>query len=600
MNCDQVREKLIDLVYGELAGPEAAAVEEHLRGCAACRAELARLRRARAALAKFRAGEPEAAPPLTLPAAPRRIALPYRRWIGAAAAVAAVAILAVGVWMMQVDTTPAAYGKEVEIKRLNVSLTILSEPENWPTYYYYGPRGRYRHGWRGLALVRDQRMVRNLKRGETRVNFTDVPSAILPDTVRMQSLARKGRLTILEQNYQYDLASSEAILRKHIDKPVSVLFKAGGTVSGKLLSYDGATLVIQPAGEGPRNVARQEIRALTFAALPEGLLSRPTLVWLVHNTAPAAQQFEVAYMTRGIKWRADYVLKLRPAKVAPAGAKHEIIDTADLVGYATVTNNSGVTYEDAQLKLLAGDVNLIRPEGLDHYLYDVLETGGRRRGSRSWGFKEKSFFEYHLYTLGRATTIRSAETKQIELVSGSGLKLRRGYVYDRQVNATAARVVSELLNSEANGLGRPLPKGVVRLYAPDPQGLQSYVSQTNIDHTPKNEKLRFHWSYAFDIACSAKQIGYRHHSTYDHYEKWQYHLRNRKDHAVTITVIARVPASTYQGNCTRGGRDYPWHVRKVGWVEIDVPIDANSTAKVEFLYRYNHKTGGGLKSPHDE
>ncbi|GAH68869.1 unnamed protein product, partial [marine sediment metagenome] len=273
-------------------------------------------------------------------------------------------------------------------------------------------------------------IVRNLKRGETRVSFTDVPSGILPDTVRMQSLAEKGRLTILEQNYQYDLASSEAILRKHIDRPVSVLFKAGGTVSGTLLSYDGRTLVIQPAGQGPRNVARQQIRALTFAALPEGLLSRPTLVWLVHNTAPAAQQFEVAYMTRGIKWRADYVLKLRPAKVTPAGPKHEITDTADLVGYATVTNNSGVTYEDAQLKLLAGDVNLIRPEGLD-WLPRSLR-GGDVSGSGGGGFKEKSFFEYHLYTLGRRTTIRSAETKQIELVSGSGMKLRRGYVYDRQ------------------------------------------------------------------------------------------------------------------------------------------------------------------------
>ena len=217
-----------------------------------------------------------------------------------------------------------------------------------------------------------------------------------------------------------------------------------------------------------------------------------------------------------------------------------------------------------------------------------------------WGFKEKSFFEYHLYTLGRRTTIRSAETKQIELVSGSGMKLRRGYVYDRQVNATAARVVSELFNSEENGLGRPLPKGVVRLCAPGPDGLQSYVSQTNIDHTPKDEKLRFNWSYAFDIACSAKQIGYRRRSTYDHYEKWQYYLRNRKDHGVTITVIARVPASTYQGNCTRGGEDYPWHVRKVGWVEIDVPVKANSTTKVDFAYRYNYRTGGGLKSPHDE
>ena len=645
MNCDVASERLIELVYDELSEDARRALQSHLAECSACRRELARLRFARSVLAESFAGEPEAGrfdptaagasagkdgarPPARRRAA--RLIRGPRRWLGAVAAVAAAAAILLAIWVLQeMAVRPAAARmRPVEIERVNVSLTVLSKPEGWrerggtaqrlvpvqfevqtaevqPAFY----RG-YDPPWPGMALVRDHRLVRHLKRGHNRVRFREVPSAILPDSVRLRSLHRPGGLKILEQNYQYDLASAAAVLKRHVGEPVTAVFKDGRTVSGTLLSFDDRTLVVRPDGEGPRNVTREKLRGIALAKLPEGLLTRPTLVWDLENLADARQQFEVAYLTHGLTWRADYVLKLRPAQPGAvralrkaAGAKQgkareeapipDIVDTADLVGYATVENTSGVTFRDAQLKLLAGDVNIIRQRLVAPTLFGRTEAI-RARGGAPPVMTEKAFFEYHLYTVTRPTTIRDRETKQLEMVSGAGVKLARGYVYNRRAHATAVRVVSELMNSEANGLGKPLPKGVVRLYAPDPTGAQTFVANTTIDHTPKDEKLRLPWGHAFDIVCSAKRTEYERRGS-DRSEKWRYQLRNHKPHGVNVTVIAHVPRSTYRAECS-----HKWHVREVGLVEIDVPVPADSAAEVTFAYRWDSRSGGGLRSPHDK
>jgi hypothetical protein len=317
-------------------------------------------------------------------------------------------------------------------------------------------------------------------------------------------------------------------------------------------------------------------------------------------------------MTAGLMWRADYVLKLHVGRrelsvgsnskeTTTATAKNpnpesripnpEIIDTADLVGYATVTNNSGVTYEDAVLKLMAGDVNLIRPELQKLEERELGRAEAKDKDDAVASFQEKSFFEYHLYTLGQPTTLRNAETKQIDLVSGNDVKLTRTYVYDPSVNGTCAQVVSEVKNTQDNGLGRPLPKGVIRLYAPGPDGEETYVSQATIDHTPLNEKLRLGWGFAFDIACTSTTTDAKHSDT-DHRIAGQYSLRNHKDYDVTITAIVRVPSTTRTFDCAR-----PWHIREVGWIEIQVPVKANTEEKVTFSYEYDTQSGGGLKEP---
>ena len=609
MNCDRANELLTDLVYGELSGEEARAVEQHTASCPKCAAELRELRLGRALMAKYRGDEPVIA--TATPPWPRRLRL--RRFVASVTAVAAVVLIGVGVWMFHESTTPPAYGQSGKpvITQTGVSLTIISRPDNYrapgeaqqvryqrTTSQRAVGQGSYlmaRGVWPGLALVRDQRLVRRLKKGVTEISFTGVPSGILPDTIRLRGVDHPEGLAILEQNYQYDLASASAVLKRYVDKPITIVPKDGGKpVTGVLMSFDARTLVIQTSGRGVRNIERAHIRSIAFSRLPDGLLTRPTLVWDLENRSTARQKFEVAYLTGGLNWRADYVLKLKPATRADnAGAKSGIVDTADLVGYATVTNNSGMTYENAQLKLMAGDVNLIPPEVCLTALAERFDENTLNYRGEGLGFKEKSFFEYHLYTLGRSTTIADAETKQIELLSGNGIKLNRGYVYDPRANKTAVRVVSEFKNSEENGLGKPLPKGVVRLYAPDAEGVDSYVARVEIDHTPVNEKVRLMWGHAFDIACSGKQTNYRRNRN-DRHCTWAYQIRNHKEYDVTVTVIAHVPRSTYKADC-----NYPWHVRQVGMVEIDVPVKANTAATATLSYSYNNTSGGGLTSPHE-
>ena len=620
MNCDEAQRRLIDLVCDAETADEA--LRRHADTCPRCAAELARLQRANEALAAYVGSEPG-----TFQWRPPR----GRGWRWAwriGAGIAAAALIGVIVWILHQEPIVRRARAEppgpVEIERVGVSLTILSRPEDWPaapggftgpgqhdmqrpmqiggdggpannyqnyqitietrqTELWEAPSGYY---WPGLALVRDKRLIRHLGKGPATVRLTGVPSRILPDSVRLRGLDGGEGLTILEQNYQYDLAGASAVLARHVDEPITVTFDGGASVRGRLLSFDGASLVIQPADEGPRTIDRSQVTAVSFDRLPEGLLTRPTLVWKIDNPGRARQRFEVAYLTHGLNWRADYVLKLHPA------APGEITDTADLVGYATVTNQSGVTYESAQLKLLAGDVNLIRPRLI------VLLTDGSGSVNSGAGvipqFKEKSFFEYHLYTLSRPTTIRSAETKQIELLSGSGVRLKRGYVFDPHRGAKAVRVVSELKNSKQNRLGKPLPKGVMRLYAPDADGVQTYAARTEIDHTPVDEKVRFQWGFAFDLAAMFQETQHRRRGD-DHDHTWEYTLRNHKDHAVTITVIARVPKSTREADC-----NYKWHVREVGVVEIDVPLKANAAATAKLSFTYNNHSGGGLTSPHEE
>ena len=601
MNCDRVRELLVDLSYGELDDSAEAAVRGHLARCEACRQEQEAIRQTRELLADHRKDEPG------------RVAALRPTWrrllfVVVPAAVAAAAAIGVGLWWLLQGTSPVeVQAKElgpVEIKRVGVSLTILSKPAGWPERrrstrptsvvgrgqvllpVQYESIGQ--HGWDGLALVRDRRIVRRLPKGRSRVRLTDVPAGILPDTVRLRGLDGADGMAILEQNYQYDLASASAVLRRHVGERITVTFKDAPAVAGRLLSFDDASLVIQPAGGGPRTIGRADVAAVMFAELPRGLLTRPTLVWNVRNDAAARQRFEVAYLTRGLRWRADYVLKVRPGR-GPAA-----VDTADLVGYATVTNNSGVTYEDARLKLLAGDVNLIPPERETIYAGTRLMVAFDTRLGGVPQFRQKSFFEYHLYTLVRPTTLRDAETKQIEMLSAGGLRMKRAYVYDPQRDHWAGvRVVSEFKNSEANGLGKPMPKGVVRLYAPDAEGVQTHVSVANIDHTPVDEKIRFRWGHAFDLVGSFERT-YSHVRGSHHDFTGEYRLRNHKRHDVTVTVVVHVHPTAYQATC-----NYPWHVREVGLVEIDVPVKAGTEAVVTFSRQEDHEAGGGLVSPHD-
>src|SRR2546428_611897 len=250
-----------------------------------------------------------------------------------------------------------------------------------------------------FGVVREKRKV-DVKEKVGTIRFTDVAAQIDGTSVQFKSLTDPGT-TVLEQNYEYDLVSADKLLQKYIDKQIAVLTKDGSRYSGSLLSFDANQLVIRQYGEKGDIVMVQRgdnVKDIQFSALPEGLITKPTLVWKLATEKIGRQLVEVMYQTGGINWQADY------------NAVLNVKDTAlDLNGWVTVNNQSGATYKDAKLKLIAGDVRrVLPPQPLAGYARKAMMAE-----AAAPGFEEKAFFEYHLYTLGRPTTVADNQTKQI-------------------------------------------------------------------------------------------------------------------------------------------------------------------------------------------
>ena len=372
----------------------------------------------------------------------------------------------------------------------------------------------------GYAVVREVRRL-DIGRDKT-VKFTDVAKRIDPTTVYFKSLTDPNA-TLLEQNYQYDLVSADKLLDKYIDRQIEVVTDKS-VYKGKLLSFDGRQIVLDKDGDGIVMVQRADnVRDIRFSELPGGLLTRPTLVWLVATDKPGKQLAEVTYQTGGMGWHAEYVMVL--------GDKDT---TADLSGWVSVDNKSGKTYRDAKLKFIAGDVRRLRPPAPRVFKGMAVERLGRR-GT----MEEKAFFEYHMYTLPRPSTVADNEVKQLEMFPPArNVKVKKRFIY-RGVGKKA-EVWIEFKNEKANALGMPLPAGKVRVFKQDPDDKAlEFVGEERIDHTPTNEKLELMIGRAFDIVCERKRVAFRSRGRWSE-EKVEILIRNRKTEAVQIEVKLNV------------------------------------------------------------
>jgi hypothetical protein len=364
----------------------------------------------------------------------------------------------------------------------------------------------------GYGVVRETRSL-DIDKGGL-VKFKDVAAAIDATTVFFKSLTDPSA-KLLEQNYQYDLVSADKLLGKYIDKPIEIVC-TGKTYGGRLLSYDGAQIVLKEDGGGITMVQRADnVKDIRFKVLPEGLLTKPTLLWHVATDKPGKQTVEVSYQTGGVNWHAEYVLVVDKDDAA-----------ADLTGWVSVQNNSGKTYADARMKFIAGDVRRVQPpprSGL---------VGGRALLEKGFAeaMEEKAFFEYHMYTLPRPSTVADNEIKQLEMFSPvRGMKVTKRFLYnplgnwrwsyggryeDRSYGATAAdkkvAVFIEFTNSKDNQLGIPLPAGKVRVYKQDEADKAlEFIGEEQIDHTPKDEDLSLRIGNAFDIVGERKQTDFK-------------------------------------------------------------------------------------------
>jgi len=384
-----------------------------------------------------------------------------------------------------------------------------------------------------LGLVKDVRDV-TLPLGTHEAQFMDVASQIDATSVHLRSLTDPAGLSILEQNYEYDLLSSDKLLEKYVGKVVR-LYQSDGTFhEARLLSTAG------PVFEINGQIHLGYSGRLVLPALPENLVARPTLVWLLRNRLAAPQRVEASYLTGGITWKADYVMVLDASD-----------RLADLTGWVTIDNKSGATFSNAALKLVAGDVNRAREPRREQRMMDLASRAASVQEVNR-AFAEEGFFEYHLYTLDGRTTLKEQQTKQLALLDAAGVRVAKELVYygaqdyyrssiGTPISNQKVAVLLEIANAKANRLGMPLPRGKVRVYKADAGGSQQFIGEDWIDHTPIDERVKIKVGEAFDVVGERTQKDLKKIGSNVWEVEWEIVLKNHKHEDQTVTVIEPVP-----------------------------------------------------------
>lgn len=373
-----------------------------------------------------------------------------------------------------------------------------------------------------LGVVKDVREL-DISSGTSEIKLTDVAQFIDPTSVHIDINGE-----VLEQNFQYDLVSMDKILKKYIDKNIQLVGEKGEFIEGKLLSANGFQIVLQKNDGGLLMLPSAGKYQISVGSLPEGLITRPTLVWMVDSKSSGKQDVEVSYQTSGMNWHAEYVVVL-----------NENDTKLDLNSWVSVENTSGATYTNAKLKLVAGDVNLIQNNNFSKPQYDRVYAAKSMESVEQ--FNEKEFFEYHIYDLQRKTTIANNETKQISLFEASDVRAKKKYFYGNSSNyysvsqSGKVSVIVEFENSEANNLAKPMPKGKVRVYKSDGDAVE-FIGEDLIDHTPKKEKVKLKIGEAFDIVVKDVQTENKKITNKVYEQTYEVTITNRKKEDIVIDV----------------------------------------------------------------
>jgi len=416
-----------------------------------------------------------------------------------------------------------------------------------------------------IALVREERSI-HLAGGRSTLRYADVAAQIDPTSVHLIPVSG-GDFRVLEQNFQYDLVSGDRLLERSLEGTVRVVGKDGGVSEGKLLSFDGGSIVIDTK-DGIKILNRSETRELSVTQLPGGLISRPTLAWLVDAQGAGSRRTRLSYLTNGLSWHAEYVAVVNPE------------DTGlSLGGWVSIENHSGATYPETKLKLVAGDVQLVRQVFAKYAA--GMRTDMMAAEAAPPPFAERGFFEFHLYDLQRPTTIADRESKQISLFEPADVKnVEKKYTFDAERLGNKVNVTLEFKNAQASGLGMPLPAGTVRVYKQDKDGSQEFVGEDRIDHTPQDEKVRLALGKAFDVVAERKQTNFRRISDKVTESSWEIDVRNRKKERVTVIVIEHP-----QGDWEITQKSSDFTKKDAQTVEFPVTIEAGGEGKLTYTVR---------------
>ncbi len=473
-----------------------------------------------------------------------------------------------------------------------------------------------------FAVVR-QLLSLEMKAGTNHVEVSDITGHLEPDSVILRPTDSDRRLQILEQNYRNDAITQQLLLSLYEGKTIDfVVSEAGGVqrvVRGKIirsgfvphsaLAYNtygqqyyqvqyayqesgGEQPIVEVDGKLQFSLPGQPV----FPALADDTVLKPTLSWEIETDRPGATPAELSYVTQGMTWEASYNL------VAPPKG-----NVLELVGWVTLDNQSGKTFRDARIKLMAGDVNKIQPGQPANYALGGAMKELEDRAEMIPPVTERSFDEYHLYTLEHPTTLHDRETKQVEFVRASGIQSKTVYVYDgwkldanymnwplesiRQqenfglLSNSKVWVMQEFKNTAANHLGIPLPKGRVRFYRRDTDGQLEFTGENTIDHTPKDETMRLYTGNAFDLTGERRRLDYR----IDTSGRWVDETFDIKlhNHKSTPTEVRVVEHMYRWSNWEIRRNSDPYEKSDSRTIEFTVEVPANSDRTVNYQVHYS-------------
>lgn len=431
-----------------------------------------------------------------------------------------------------------------------------------------------------IALVRDVRQL-TLPAGYFRLKFMDIAATVNPATVHFRSLTEPAKLGVIEQNYEYDLLEPAKLLHKYVGKEVTLVraYQENGTTKREEIK---ATLLSDNNGPvwkiGNDIVTGMFAESYRFPEVPANLYDRPTLLMSLDNSGPRKHQIEASYLATNLSWNSDYVLTVGRDDKA-----------ADLDGWVTLTNNSGTAFHNARLQLVAGDLNRIAPNAPMAMRADMARAIAAKAPEQ---FQQENFSEYHLYSLGRRTSVEDKETKQISLLQGTGVPVEKVFVvngqnfyYHNQYNPGSPQkdpvmVFYKFKNEDKAGLGMPLPAGNLRVYQQDSKGGVLFVGEDHIDHTPKDETVTVHIGNAFDVIAERKQTDYKRIDSHVWEMEFEITLRNHKETPITVEVNEPIG-----GDWEMLSSSYKFTKTAAFAAQFKVPVEKNGTSVLKYRIR---------------
>lgn len=428
-----------------------------------------------------------------------------------------------------------------------------------------------------LALIKDTREIDFLE-GINNIKITNIPVQIIPTSVYLKSKTSSSEeYVILEQDYEYDLINQTKLLEKYVGQEISLISKDEKLYEGKLLSFKEGSSYISGSLVLSKNrkitmILYDNIKQIEFKELPEELIAQPTLVWKMKSNKKGKHLIELNYLTTGLRWQVDYMAIVEKEDVK-----------IDLLGWVSIENLSGMTFKEAKLKLIAGNIHFVKEE------FPVEKEGLVRFEASARPedvpFKEKVFFEYYMYPLEARTTLKDKQTKQIKFLNILNIPVKKVYVFDENISSEKVQVKLEFENSKKNNLGISLPAGKVRIYKKEFNESLEFIGEDLIYHTPKDEEVKIYIGEAFDIKAERKQTSYKKITEYIHTESYEITLKNHKKEDIEVKVIEHLQfEESKEWEIIEA--NYKYQKKDVNTIEFTVPIKRNKEIKIEYTIRY--------------